>query len=507
MDRVDVMVLKGCGAALLAAGMTWTAQGLSLDACDRLFRLSPAEKASQFAKMSPADLQDYRMSALKRLADISLEPPTVITTAMERYDYDKNNYAMNVGVAKTRGGRLWIMWVAGEDGPKARVVGAWSDDGGKTFTKPKFAIDGNFKYRQLEYLKNFDVTSIMGNLWLAPDGSLHMFVDRSICGTDGRRSVWQFICENPDDPEPKWSEAQFLWYGMLHNKPFLLKDGKTWMIQGQLDGPAYAFPELMPDHCSWFMASTDQGRTWKWRGRIDTKDPDMGQCEPMTIVREDGSLRCLIRTQKGIDTPEGNSLMESFSKDDGRTWTEPRFVSNLKNPASRHFFYKLANGHVVLVKHGRVADKMPADNDRVLHRAKNKWERDFYRRAELTAFLSRDDGQTWEGGLLLDERLSPSYPDGFQDADGSIYLTYDYERTYEGQICMAHFTEADILAGKVVAEGSFLKRTIVRPAKSQREIEAERLGAEKAKKLADANGFMREDSQNGKQGTKKEGGK
>lgn len=472
------------------------AVAMTPDECDRFFRLPPGEKAAKFAKMSEADVRDYRMSALKRLADISLEPPRVITSGMERYGYDKNNYAMNAGMARTRGGRIWLMWVAGEDGPNATLVGAWSDDGGRTFTRPKFAIDGNFPGRCHAYLRNFNVTSIVGNLWVAPDGSLHLFADRSICGTDGRRSVWQFICENPDADEPTWSAAQFLWYGMLHNKPFLLQDGRTWMIQGQLDGPAYAFPELMPDHCCWFMASEDGGRTWRWRGRIDTKDPEMGQCEPMTIARTDGSLRCLIRTQKGVGTTEGNSLMESFSRDAGRTWTEPQFVPNIKQPAARLFFSKLRNGHVVLVKHGRATDRMPADNDRI-RKAKNKWERDFHRRAELSAFISRDEGKTWEGGLLLDERLSPSYPDGFQDADGSICISYDYERSYEGQICLARITEADILAGRLVSEGSFLKRVVVRPAKSRREIEAERIGAAKAKELTDKNGFMREDARKG----------
>jgi len=483
-----IVTWAGCGitVAMVLSGFG----GLSDDECDRFFRLSPAEKAARFAKMSESDLWSYRFNALRRLADLSLEPPTVITDTLPKYDYDKNNYAMNAGIAKTRGGRIWMMWIAGEDGPRATVVGAWSDDGGKTFTKPKFAIDGNFTDRRLVYLKDFHRTSIVGNLWVAPDGSLHLFVDQSVCGNDGRRSVWQFVCENPDDPNPTWGPAQFLWYGLLHNKPVLLKDGKTWLVQGHLEGWTYAFPELAKEHASWFLASTDQGRTWQWRGRIDSKDPKIGQCEPMTIVQDDGSLRCLIRTAKGIFSADGNGLMESFSKDDGRTWTEPAFVPNIKQPAARFFFSRLKNGHVLLVKHGLAADRMPTENEAC--RKAEGWVRDFLRRCELSAYVSRDGGKTWEGGLLLDDRHSPSYPDGFQDADGSIFVSYDYERTYEGQICLAHFTEEDVLAGKLVSKGSFLKHTAIRPAKSRRAIEAERLGREKAAQLKDKSGYMRD---------------
>ena len=50
-------------------------------------------------------------------------------------------------------------------------------------------------------------------------------------------------------------------------------------------------------------------------------------------------------------------------------------------------------------------------------------------RSHLTAFVSKDDGRSWEGGLMLDERGGVSYPDGQQTADGTIYITYDFDRT------------------------------------------------------------------------------
>jgi hypothetical protein len=46
----------------------------------------------------------------------------------------------------------------------------------------------------------------------------------------------------------------------------------------------------------------------------------------------------------------------------------------------------------------------------------------------MTAFLSDDEGKTWRGGLLLDERSSVSYPDGFEKPDRLIHILYDWNR-------------------------------------------------------------------------------
>ena len=69
----------------------------------------------------------------------------------------------------------------------------------------------------------------------------------------------------------------------------------------------------------------------------------------------------------------------------------------------------------------------------------------------MTAYLSDDDGETWKGGLMIDERKSVSYPDGTQAPDGTIYLIYDWERGRDKNILMATFTEADVRAGSFSA--------------------------------------------------------
>lgn len=66
-------------------------------------------------------------------------------------------------------------------------------------------------------------------------------------------------------------------------------------------------------------------------------------------------------------------------------------------------------------------------------------------RSHLTAFISKDDGKTWQGGLLPDERKGVSYPDITEGYSGNIYCIYDYSRQDKMEILMAVFTEEDIL--------------------------------------------------------------
>jgi len=71
--------------------------------------------------------------------------------------------------------------------------------------------------------------------------------------------------------------------------------------------------------------------------------------------------------------------------------------------------------------------------------------------------------------LLLDERDQVSYPDAIECDDGYIYITYDRERgcfkhsleeAYSDarEILIAKIQESDILNGRLISEGGYLKR-------------------------------------------------
>ena len=137
-------------------------------------------------------------------------------------------------------------------------------------------------------------------------------------------------------------------------------------------------------------------------------------------------------------------MMQTTSADGGRTWAEPRDLDGVRQPNARFHIRRLASGKLLLVKHGDHVDQ---------HQG----------RVQLSAWLSEDDGTSWTGGLVLDERKGVSYPDGFQAPDGTIYISYDRNRATDGEILLARFTEEDILARSLRGSKSKLKMLISRP--------------------------------------------
>ncbi len=370
---------------------------------------------------------------MRRIADFALETPELNTSPLPEYDYDQLDYGMTIGIERTSNGRLWACWVGGGDSPEAFFVLATSDDNGESWSKPRLVIDTHSDDLPM------DRSTLVGNLWTDPLGRLWLIFDQSMGMFDGRAGVWVTICENPDDETPEWSEPRRIWHGVTLNKPTVLSNGE-WMLPISLDqrngfGPFKdCFRELDPYRGANVFVSTDKGSTWKRRGCVRFPNPDWH--EHMIVEREDGSLWMLARTAKGI--------MQSESTDLGTTWSEPTVPEGIAQPNARFHVRRMSSGRLLLIKHG---DKIDSHQGRV----------------QLSAWLSEDDGKTWKGGLVLDERRGISYPDGFQAPDGTIYISYDRNRAKDGEILLARFTEEDVLAGKLVSEGSKLKMLISRP--------------------------------------------
>ena len=122
--------------------------------------------------------------------------------------------------------------------------------------------------------------------------------------------------------------------------------------------------------------------------------------------------------------------------------------TSLPHPTARFFVRRLQSGALLLIKHGPLNERTS--------------------REKLMAFVSDDDGRTWEGGLMLDEREKVTYPDGVQAPDGTIYIVYDYNRTPNGEVLMATFTEDDARAGKPVTDKVVLRGEVAKlPAADQ----------------------------------------
>jgi predicted neuraminidase len=230
---------------------------------------------------------------------------------------------------------------------------------------------------------------------------------------------------------PVWSAPRRIWHGATLNKPIVTKAGE-WLMPISLWTRDRIRPkelaeyqtELDADRMAHLFVSTDEGKTWTRRGGVVIPQTDFD--EHMFVELNDGRLWLLARTKYGI--------AETFSSDGGRTWTEPK-PSAIQNPSARFFLRRLASGNLILVKNGPLGERVK-------------------KRTQMTAFLSDDEGKTWKGGLVIDERDGVSYPDGFQSPDGVIHIVHDRNRAADREILMARFTEADVLAKEFVTPGS-----------------------------------------------------
>jgi len=339
------------------------------------------------------------------------------------------------GLTITPGGRLWATWYAGghDEGPANYVTLARSDDGGQTWLDPVLVVDPPGNVRAYDSV-----------VWLDPLGRLWLFwaqcytpSDRII--TDGIAGVWAICAGEPDAASPAWSAPRRIANGVMMNKPVVLANGNwayptaVWRagIGGHTPPPALA---AGAECFSNLTVSTDQGRTYARRGGADV--PDRVFDEHQIVELRDGRLWMLVRTAYGIG--------QSYSSDGGCTWS-PGAPSAIPGPGSRFFIRRLQSGRLLLVNH-QVDPARPAI------------------RLKLTAWLSADDGQSWQGGLLLDERESVSYPDGVQDRSGTVWIIYDHERYRAGEILFAAFREEDVLAGHPVTPACRLRQPISRTA-------------------------------------------
>ncbi|MBA7550149.1 hypothetical protein ES705_42656 [subsurface metagenome] len=262
-------------------------------------------------------------------------------------------------------------------------------------------------------------------LWVDPQGRMWLFWAQAI--SYGRNAgVWAIITENPDAENPKWSKPHRYARGVMINKPIVLSSGE-WLFPVSNWGSTDNGITVVPKSAEVFV-STDKGRTWILRGQAHVPKETKSFDEHRIIERENAHLWMLVRTKYGIG--------ESISKDRGKTWSEVS-RSSIQHATARFFIRRLNSGKLLLVKHGAIEERIG--------------------RSHLMAFISDDDGKTWSGGLMLDERSGVSYPDGMQSPDGTIYIIYDYNRYKDKEILMATFTEEDVAKGQCVSKKARLR--------------------------------------------------
>lgn len=343
--------------------------------------------------------------------NLALQPAHVIVLPWPQHISPTKRQGV-AGIERTAKGRLWAVYGRDVESTRNYQVLKASDDDGQSWSEVKLMI-----------LPRQGVRAMSACIWIDPQGRMWVFWGQSFGQQDGRYGVWTMVTDDPDAENPEWSEPRRLGDGIMLNKPTVLTNG-DWLFTSSV---------WKADNSIKVYASTDQGKSFGLRGTANIPDPEMrGPDEPMIVERKDGSLWMMVRVR---------GMGQTVSRDGGRTWTPVERLP-IPHPTARFFLRRLNSGSLLLVKHGPLDERT--------------------RREKLMAFVSDDDGETWQGGLMIDERTGVTYPDGVQAKDGTIYIIYDYNRTPDGAVLMATFTEEDARAGEPVTDKVRLRVGVAR---------------------------------------------
>lgn len=344
--------------------------------------------------------------SLEGATDVGLQAQQVNINPDATYAASTRKWQGVPTIERATNGRLWASWYGGERELNDNyVILATSGDDGSTWSEPVAIVDPTPPVRTGDPCLWIDPTGRLWWLWAqtAP-------MPREMW--DGRGGIWAVTTDNPEGAHPTWSPPRRLNHGIALNKPIVARDG-AWIWPMALWWFFDQFQELEHMRKPGVIASTDEGKTWHWRGGTVLDDRVFD--EPMIVEKRDGTLWMLMRTRQGIS--------ESFSMDGGFSWSRSK-PSRFAGPSARFHFQRLASGRLLLINHVGNPDR---------------------KRSHLTAMLSDDDGETWPHRLLLDERELVSYPDAVEGPDGVLHIIYDRDRYGEREILMAIVNEKDII--------------------------------------------------------------
>lgn len=161
--------------------------------------------------------------------------------------------------------------------------------------------------------------------------------------------------------------------------------------------------------------SDDQGKTWQAGEIIVANDErTINPSEHMLVELADGRIMANIRTES-----KPHRRLVSVSADGASDWSDPEFEDALYEPICMAGFAAAtpADGsadQVLLFSHPNSDPSAPGYDPEWGTRA----------RRNLTLRLSRDQGATWDDGLVIESGPS-AYSDIAIGADGFVYILYE----------------------------------------------------------------------------------
>lgn len=289
----------------------------------------------------------------------------------------------------------------GEDGTGADIT---STDNGKSWSEPEKKIK---RWAAKAFLDRDGRMHAYFILLRQVQPGTRIAIDRFI-------DVWHVKTEGPKNTWGKGRIIQKGWNGSIVGNSVQLPNGR--IVQPSMDWvpgvrPA---PPLGSTYCV-MLYSDDGGETWKQSNHITSpvyegyNGANLGACEPVIVLLNDGRLWSLMRTQTG-------RLYQSFSTD-GATWTEgePSDFHASTGPPS---LLRMPDNRLLLFWNN--CELPPKVNNKGVYAGRDV----------MHAAVSEDDGKTWHGfrEVMVDagRSLSPpkkgdrgvAYPYAFLSADG-----------------------------------------------------------------------------------------
>lgn len=281
----------------------------------------------------------------------------------------------------------------------------------------------------------------VNDTWSAP-----ISVANGVQHVDKRYPTWNpVLFQIPDGPlflYFKIGPEPQKWWGMVSSS---LDHGLTWSEPKRLPegvfGPIKNKPELLSDgtlispssteHDGWkvhFELSEDLGDTWQI---VDIPEAEeLTAIQPSILQYKDGRLQMLARSKDGY-------LVSSWSENMGRTW-EAMTQTNLPNPNSGTDAVTLSNGWQLLVYNHAV-------------KSEDLWGG---LRSPLNVAVSQD-GLTWRSLVVLEDQSGEfSYPAVIQAKDGTVHITYTWNREKIKHVSL-DITNLDFQALKKIKGGKW----------------------------------------------------